>query len=55
MQKPGDQAGEIVGLSSFSIPLIAASYMLGNCTDFNGVMALDLTCRMGSVEIGRAR
>jgi hypothetical protein len=55
MQKPGDQAGEIVGVSSFSIPLIAAAYMLGNCTGFNGVMALDLVCYMGSVEIGPAR
>jgi len=55
MQKPGDPAGAIVGLSSFSIPLIAAADMLGNCTGFNGVMAIDLVCHMGSVEIGPAR
>jgi hypothetical protein len=50
MQKPGNPTSEIVGFSSFSIPLIAA-YVLGNCTSFHGVIALDLVSHMGSVEI----
>lgn len=50
MQKPGNPTTEIVGFSSFSIPLIAA-YALGNCTSFHGVIALDLISHMGSVEI----